>query len=52
MSIPTPHKPHRTHTDDADDPDPGLLPVDPDEGMIPPHIPADPEHDRMVDPEA
>jgi len=39
---------------DADDNDfePGMLPVDPDEGPIPPAIPLDPEHDRLVDPEA
>jgi hypothetical protein len=44
-------KPHGVDTD-ADDPEPGALPVEPDEGLVEPHIPEDPEHDRMVDPEA
>jgi hypothetical protein len=44
-------KPHRTHTDDADAPEPGMLPVEPDEGPVPPVVPADAEHDRVVDPE-
>jgi hypothetical protein len=29
-----------------------MLPVEPDQGPVPPGIPADPEHDRVVDPEA
>jgi hypothetical protein len=28
------------------------LPVEPDEGLIPPLIPEDPEHDRLIDPAA
>jgi hypothetical protein len=28
------------------------LPIEPDEGLIPPHIPEDPEHDRLTDPSA
>ena len=45
--------PHRTHADKAeDDPEPGMLPVEPDLGPVPPAIPEDPEHDRTVDPEA
>jgi hypothetical protein len=46
------HKLHRHHSDEADDPEPGMLPVDPDEGPLPPVIPDDSEHDRIVDPEA
>jgi hypothetical protein len=46
------HKPHRTHANEPDDPEPGSLPVDPDQGPVPPIIPGDPEHDRVVDPEA
>jgi hypothetical protein len=45
------HKPHRHHSEDADDPEPGMLPVEPDEGPIQPVIPADAEHERIVDPE-
>jgi hypothetical protein len=35
-----------------EDPEPGQLPVEPDEGPVGPAIPEDPEHDRVVDPEA
>jgi hypothetical protein len=46
-------QPHRTQVDEAEDnADPGMLPVEPDEGLVPPAIPADAEHDRLVDPEA
>jgi hypothetical protein len=50
----TPHKPHHHsgHTQEPDDFEPSLLPVDPDQGPVPALIPTDPEHDRMVDPEA
>ena len=53
MATHSPHKPHKPHhTDhDAGDPEPGMLPVEPDKGPVP-AIPADPEHDRVVDPEA
>jgi hypothetical protein len=49
-----PHKPHHHpgHTQEPDDFEPSLLPVDPDQGPVPALIPTDPEHDRMVDPEA
>lgn len=47
----TTHKPPLSHTE-PDDPEPGMLPIDPDQGPVPAHIPDDPEHDRMVDPEA
>ena len=46
--------PHRVHSipiqapDEADD---GGFPVEPDEGLVPPVIPDDPEYDRMVEPE-
>lgn len=53
MATRTPHKPHRTQAEQAEeDPEPGMLPVEPDQGATPPAIPADPEHDRLVDPEA
>ena len=49
----TPHKPHRIDVDDLDmDDEPGQMPIEPDNGLIPPLIPEDSEHDRMVDPEA
>jgi hypothetical protein len=47
-----PRKLHRTHAEEPIEPEPGSLPVDPDEGPVPPIIPGDPEHDRVVDPEA
>lgn len=46
------HKAHPSHDVPTDDPEPGMLPVEPDQGPVPPVIPADPEHDRVVDPEA
>lgn len=53
MASHLPHKSHRTPAEEAeDDPEPGMLPVEPDEGVVSPSIPADPEHDRVVDPEA
>jgi hypothetical protein len=45
------HKPHPNHDVDIEDPEPGMLPIDPDDGATPPIIPEDPEHDRVVDPE-
>ncbi len=53
--MPSPHKPQRIDVDDIDDVDdevPGQMPIEPDHGLVPPLIPDDPEHDRMVDPEA
>jgi hypothetical protein len=48
-----PHKHRGSRVDDAQEQsDPGMLPVEPDQGLVPPAIPDDPEHDRMVDPEA
>jgi len=52
MATQHPHKPHPSHDVAADDPEPGMLPVDPDQGPVPPVIPADPEHDRVIDPQA
>ena len=48
----TPRKPHRHHGAESDDPEPGSMPVEPDQGPVPPVVPNDPEHDRIVDPEA
>ncbi len=44
-------KSHRMLARESDDPDPGPLPVEPVEGLVPPDIPDDPEHDRVVEPE-
>ena len=50
MSNSATHKPHQTPIDEPDDRVPGPMPIEPD-GMVPPAIPDDPEHDRIVDPE-
>ena len=48
-----PHKPHRIDIEDLDEEEgPGQLPIEPDHGLVPPLIPDDAEHDRIVDPEA
>ena len=48
-----PHKYRGSKVDDAQEQsDPAMLPVEPDQGLVPPAIPDDPEHDRVVDPEA
>jgi len=52
MATHAPRKPHHTQVEELEDPEPGQLPVEPDEGPVSPHIPTDPEHDRVVDPEA
>ena len=53
MSLPSPHKPHRVDVDDLDmDEEPGHMPIEPDKGLVPPLIPDDPEHERVIDPEA
>jgi hypothetical protein len=46
-------KNHKQHDRDLgeDDPEPGQLPVEPDQGPVSPIIPDDPEHERVVDPE-
>jgi hypothetical protein len=45
------HRPSRSNSPVPDEFEPGSLPVEPDEGLVPPAIPDDPEHDRTVDPE-
>ena len=53
MTAVTKREPHPTRVDEAEqNSDPGMLPVAPDQGPVPAVIPADPEHDRVVDPEA
>ena len=47
----TPHKPHSTPVQDQDDAEPGLSPIEPDDGLVPPAIPSDPEYDRIVEPD-
>ena len=47
----TPHRPHHTPPHTPDEEQPGMLPVEPDQGLVPPAIPDDPEHDRAGDPE-
>jgi hypothetical protein len=44
--------PHRPNLDVPEEREPPELPVEPDEGLIPPLIPEDPEHDRLIDPAA
>jgi hypothetical protein len=44
-------EPHPPAIEDPEELEPGMLPVEPDEGYVPSHIPEDPERDRMVDPE-
>ncbi len=44
---PTPHRPHK---DAPEEYEPGVPPVEPDEGPVPAHIADDPEHDRVIDP--
>ncbi len=48
----SPHKPYHPSQDVPDEFEPGSLPVEPDEGPVPAGIPDDPEHDRVIDPEA
>ena len=43
---------HRPHPHEPDAPEPGGLPVEPDQGPVPPILPDDGEHDGVVDPEA
>jgi hypothetical protein len=47
--LPKPHRPHHNLPEEREPPD---LPVEPDEGLVPPLIPDDPEHDRLIDPSA
>jgi hypothetical protein len=53
LAVKKPRGPHRSKVTDAEEhSDPAMLPVEQDEGLVPPAIPDDPEHDRQVDPEA
>lgn len=45
-------KSHRPSHDVPEEREPPELPVELDEGLIPPVIPDDPEHERLIDPEA
>lgn len=38
--------------DDVDEFEPGLLPLEPEQGLVPAFIPDDPESERMVGPDA
>ena len=49
--MPNTHKPRRLNNDVPDELEPDSLPVEPDEGLTPTHIPDDPELDRVVNPE-
>ena len=51
MSTATSQKPRHPSTDVPDEFEPDALPVEPDEGLTPTHIPDDPELDRVVNPE-
>ncbi len=51
MSTHAPRKPNWPNHDVPDELEPGALPVEPDQGQVPAQIPADPEHDRLLDPE-
>lgn len=42
---------HRPHPHEPADPEPGGLPVEPDQGPVPPVLPEDGEHEGVVDPE-
>lgn len=50
----TAHSPRMPQTwdDDEDEFEPGLLPVELDQGVVPAFIPDDPENDRMLGPDA
>lgn len=51
MILPTRHLSHRPHPGEHDDPEPGGLPVEPDQGPVPPVPGDDTEHEGVVDPE-
>lgn len=50
MTNTSPHRPQHPNTDVPDEFEPGSMPVQPDKGPVPFHIPDDPEHERVVDP--
>jgi hypothetical protein len=47
----TKQKPELPTIENPDEYEPGSLPVEPDEGLVPTGIPEDPERARLVDPE-
>jgi hypothetical protein len=51
MTLAHAHKPHLPDNDVPDKFEPGSPPVEPDEGPVPPAIPDDPEHERIVNPD-
>lgn len=51
MLIHPPHKPHHGNSEPAD-PEPGMLPVAPDQGPAPANIPVDPDDEDVVTPQA
>jgi hypothetical protein len=46
------HKPHHPNKDVPGEFEPDALPVEPDVGPVPALIPDDPEHERVIDPDA
>jgi hypothetical protein len=48
IHLPRSHPPKNVDVPDELEPD--TLPVEPDEGPVPDHIPVDPEHDRVIVP--
>ena len=44
-------KSHRAPIGEPDEFDGAPMPIEPDDGLVPPMIPDDPEHDRVIDPE-
>ena len=42
---------HRSPVEESYDLEPGSLSMEPDDGLVLPMIPEDPEHDRVIDPE-
>jgi hypothetical protein len=50
MSRPFLHKPQRTGNEVPEESEPEYPQVEPDEGLVPPLIAEDPEHERVIDP--
>ncbi len=46
-----PHHAHRAHAEPEGDAEPGLLPVEPDQGPVQPTVPDDVDEGRPVPPE-
>lgn len=51
MTLAHAHKRPLPDNDVPEEFEPGAPPVEPDEGPVPPAIPDDPEHDRVVHPD-